>query len=96
MKPDINPNAVPLFNTRVRSGPLACGGSDSANTPTSPNTIAAKAGKLTTSPRMVKPINALSNTSVFLNVMPTAKFRCMNKATTQTVQKICDRPPKAA
>ena len=39
---------------------------------------------------------AVSTTSVFLKVIPMAKLRCANSATTQSVASSCPAPPISA
>tara|TARA_B100000925_G_scaffold142350_1_gene106603 strand:- start:356 stop:577 length:222 start_codon:yes stop_codon:yes gene_type:complete len=50
----------------------------------------------TPSPINISPTNAVSITSVFLRVIPTAKFLDLNTSMTQTVASICARPPLTA
>ena len=55
--------------------------------------MAAKPAPETPSPSTIQPISTVWITSVFLKVMPTAKLRCLNNSTTQTVAMICAVPP---
>ena len=50
----------------------------------------------TPSPINISPTKAVSITSVFLRVIPTAKFLDLNTSMTQTVASICASPPPTA
>ena len=50
----------------------------------------------TPSPINISPTSAVSITSVFLRVIPTAKFLDLNTNITQTVAIICASPPPTA
>jgi hypothetical protein len=61
--------------------------------PTNPTAIAATTGADTPSPSTMRPMSAVRITSVFFSVIPTAKLRRANSATTQAVASICAMPP---
>ena len=72
------------------------GWSDNKRTPINPIKMATRPINDTPSSKTRIPTQTAWITSVFLKVMPTAKLRVRNKATTQTVANIWLRPPTAA